>query len=59
MRCNAITGVLRDDSGAIVIEYGLLVLLVSAIGILYLTPLGEAMSAIFEHVTNAIASVSV
>ena len=57
MRRNIITEVLRDDSGSSAIEYGILVYGVSTAAMLSLTPLGDAVVALFEQVTDVLRSV--
>lgn len=57
MRLNTIAKVLRDDSGSSVFEYGILVCGVSTAAMLALTPLGDAVVALFEQVTDVLRSV--
>jgi len=58
MRRNAATEVLRDNSGSMVVEFGLLVLFVSAAAMLALAPLGETFISMFERITDALRAAA-
>ena len=45
---------LRDDSGATAIEYGLIAALVSVAAIAALTSMGSSLRDMFEFVSNAL-----
>lgn len=49
--------VLKDDSGATAIEYGLIAALVSVAAIAALTTMGSSLRAMFETVSNALSGV--
>ncbi len=48
------TNLLRDDSGATAIEYGLIAALISIAAILALRTLGENLNTAFETVGNEV-----
>jgi pilus assembly protein Flp/PilA len=47
--------VLKDESGATAIEYGLIAALVSVGAILALTTLGTTLSALFDRISGELA----
>jgi len=49
--------ILKDESGATAIEYGLIAALVSVAAITALTTMGSSLKAMFETVSNALLSV--
>jgi pilus assembly protein Flp/PilA len=49
--------ILKDDSGATAIEYGLIAALVSVAAIAALTTMGSSLKAMFETVSNALSGV--
>jgi pilus assembly protein Flp/PilA len=48
--------ILKDESGATAIEYGLIAALVSVAAIAALTTMGQSLKAMFESVSNALSS---
>jgi pilus assembly protein Flp/PilA len=50
--------ILKDESGATAIEYGLIAALVSVAAIAALTTMGQSLKAMFESVSNALSSVN-
>ena len=50
--------VLKDDSGATAIEYGLIAALVSVAAIAALTTMGDSLKAMFQTVSNALSTVA-
>ena len=53
-----LTGLLRDESGATAIEYGLIGALVSVAAIVTLTALGVSLKTIFNIVANELQSAA-
>lgn len=51
---NALKSFVRDESGATMIEYGLIAALVSVAGVIALGTLGESLSGMFQHVSNCL-----
>lgn len=51
-----ITALLKDESGATAIEYGLIAALVSVAAITALTLMGQSLKTMFERVANALAN---
>ncbi|MBE0531074.1 MAG: Flp family type IVb pilin [Rhodospirillales bacterium] len=49
--------VLRDESGATAIEYGLIAALVSVAAIAALTSMGGSLKGMFERVSTALGAV--
>ena len=49
------TTLLKDESGATAIEYGLIAALVSVAAIAALTTMGQSLKAMFESVSNALS----
>jgi len=47
---------MKDDSGATMIEYGLIAALVSVAAILALTSLGTSLQTIFQYVSTSLAN---
>jgi pilus assembly protein Flp/PilA len=52
----ALTWIRDDEDGATAIEYGLIAALVSVVGILALTRVGEFLTQLFLAVANALSS---
>ncbi len=50
------TTLLKDESGATAIEYGLIAALVSVAAIAALTTMGQSLKAMFQTVANALQS---
>ena len=48
----------RDDSGATMVEYGLLVALISVVCIAVVTTLGSSLSSKFQTVSSSVAAAS-
>ena len=48
---------LQNESGATVIEYGLIAALISIIAIVAMTQIGDRLNAIFSNVNNHLAAV--
>jgi pilus assembly protein Flp/PilA len=55
---NTLLAVLKDDSGATAIEYGLIAALVSVAAITALTAMGQSLQAMFERVANTLSNVT-
>jgi pilus assembly protein Flp/PilA len=51
---NAVKGFVKDDSGASMVEYGLMVALVAAACVTAVTALGTAVSGKFNSVASSI-----
>jgi pilus assembly protein Flp/PilA len=51
---NIVKGVLRDDEGATMVEYAIMVALIAAVCIAVVTTLGTQVSSAFNNVTNAL-----
>jgi pilus assembly protein Flp/PilA len=51
---NTLRELLRDESGATAIEYGLIAALVSVVIIVVLTALGESLTATFQSVADGL-----
>ena len=51
---NALRNVLRDDEGATMVEYGIMVALIAAICITVVTTLGQKVSGAFSTVNASI-----
>ena len=47
---------LKDESGATAIEYGLIAALVSVAAIVALTTMGQSLKAMFQTVANALSA---
>ena len=54
MKFEILTDVLKDDSGATAIEYGLIAALVSVAAIGALTAMGSSLNTMFTAVSNAL-----
>jgi pilus assembly protein Flp/PilA len=52
---NVITGILKDESGATAIEYGLIAALVSVAAIAALTAMGTSLETMFNRVSNELS----
>lgn len=55
---NKLIGLLRDESGATAIEYGLIAALVSVAAIVALTALGVSLKTIFNIVSGELQSAA-
>ena len=53
---NVIRKLIKDESGATAIEYGLIAALVSVAAIGALTAMGESLNTMFMSVSNALTS---
>ncbi len=49
-----LTSIMRDDEGATMVEYGLLVALVAVVAMAAVTTLGTKLSTLFNSVANTI-----
>jgi pilus assembly protein Flp/PilA len=47
----------RDEQGAVLVEYGLLVSLIAVICVGLLTALGQEISSMFSAITSALATI--
>ena len=56
MKIELLAGVLKDDSGATAIEYGLIAALVSVAAIGALTAMGSSLNTMFTAVATALTS---
>lgn len=54
MKFHRVTGLLRDESGATAIEYGLIAALVSVAAIGALTAMGGSLNSMFTAVSTAL-----
>jgi pilus assembly protein Flp/PilA len=54
MKRDMLIKLIKDESGATAIEYGLIAALVSVAGIFALTTLGESLETMFTAVSNAL-----
>ena len=52
---NTITKILKDESGATAIEYGLIAALVSVAAIAALTAMGTSLETMFNRVSNELS----
>lgn len=50
----ALRSMLRDDAGATMVEYGILVALIAAVCILVITTLGGKVSSVFNGVNTSL-----
>lgn len=51
---NSIANVIRDDKGATMVEYGIMVALIAAVCIVLISTLGQKVSGAFSTVNSAI-----
>ena len=58
MRFPALATVIKEDSGATAIEYGLITALVSVAAIGALTAVGTSLNTMYATVTTALATVA-
>ncbi len=58
MKLNNVTSILRDESGATAIEYGLIAGLVSVVAITALSATGDSLISIFEKVSTKLAEAA-
>ncbi|MBL8659217.1 MAG: Flp family type IVb pilin [Rhodospirillales bacterium] len=58
MKLNSVTNILRDESGATAIEYGLIAGLVSVVAITALSATGDSLISIFEKVSGKLAEAA-
>lgn len=58
MKLNSLTSILRDESGATAIEYGLIAGLVSVVAITALSATGDSLISIFEKVSGKLAEAA-
>jgi pilus assembly protein Flp/PilA len=49
-----LTSIIRDDEGATMVEYGLLVALVAVVAMAAVTTLGTKLSTLFNSVANTV-----
>jgi pilus assembly protein Flp/PilA len=56
--CKLIVSLLRDESGATAIEYGLIAALVSVAAIGALTAMGNSLQAMFGSVANTLSNAA-
>jgi pilus assembly protein Flp/PilA len=54
MKQNILSKIMKDESGATAIEYGLLVALIAVACITVLTTLGPQLSGLFQQVSDAL-----
>ncbi len=58
MKLNTVTSIIRDESGATAIEYGLIAGLVSVVAITALSATGDSLISIFEKVSTKLAEAA-
>jgi pilus assembly protein Flp/PilA len=51
---NALRNVVRNDEGATMVEYGIMVALIAAVSIGIVTTLGKSVSGAFQNVNNSL-----
>jgi pilus assembly protein Flp/PilA len=53
--CNWVRKLWRDEEGATMVEYGIMVALIAAVCITVVATLGEQIQTVFTNITDAIA----
>lgn len=51
---NALMNFMRDEEGATAIEYALIAAMVAVVIVTFVTPIGDAVKAIFQEIQDAL-----